>query len=88
MKEEYLNKGQIGEGGCSKVFLVEDSEGQLVAMKEYEKRNLKDEYLLGLLENEVQVLRLLQPSPNPHLVRLHKVLNSPHHLYLVLEYCN
>lgn len=54
-KEEYFNKGQIGEGGCSKVFLVENSKGELLAMKEYEKRKLNDEYLLELVENEVEV---------------------------------
>lgn len=57
MEKTYRNKGQIGQGGSSKVYLVECvATGRQLAMKEFEKRNLNDEYLLKLFESEVNVL--------------------------------
>ncbi len=89
MDKTYRNKGQIGQGGSCKVYLVECvHSGRQLAMKEFEKSHLNDQYLLKLFESEVSVLQTLKQSDNRHLVRLEKVLNTPNHLYVLMEYCN
>ena len=86
---DYVNKGMIGEGGSGKVYLVQDKETkEHFAMKEYPKSNLNDQYQLKLFQNEVEIMKQLKTNESKHIVKMHKIMNSNNHFYVIMEYCN
>lgn len=75
----------LGSGTTAKVKLAEDStDGKLVAIKIIKKSafDVKPD-LQRKIRREVALMRLLD---HPHLLKLIEVLESPHHMYIVLEY--
>lgn len=75
----------LGSGTTAKVKLAEDTtDGKLVAIKIIKKSafEVKPD-LQRKIRREVALMRLLD---HPHLLKLIEVLESPHHMYIVLEY--
>lgn len=75
----------LGEGTTAKVKLAQDTEtGTLVAIKIIKKSafEVKPD-LQRKIHREIALMRVLD---HPHLIKLIEVLESPHHMYIVLEY--
>jgi serine/threonine protein kinase len=59
--------------------------GHTVAMKIYEKKNLKEEETSIALRREICILAALNHS---NIVSLYEVINSRTHVHLVMELCD
>jgi len=59
--------------------------GHFVAMKIYEKKNLRDEEMSTALRREIYILAALN---HPNIVSLYEVINSRTHVHLVMELCD
>ena len=76
---------RLGSGTTAKVELAQNTEtGEYVAIKIIKKSafDVKPD-LQRKIRREIALMRLLD---HPHLMKLIEVLESPHHMYIVLEY--
>ena len=68
------------------MYLVQDEEGGLFAIKEMDKRRIaKEPYLEEYLRGEIEIMKSLD-SPYP--LHLYKSNETDKHLYLLCEYCD
>ncbi|KAL0241617.1 hypothetical protein GEMRC1_006852 [Eukaryota sp. GEM-RC1] len=76
----------IGEGTFGKVRKATHiPTSAKVAMKVLEKSKIHDNADIERITREIRILRLLN---HPNLIRLLEVIDSPRHLYLVMEYAS
>jgi serine/threonine protein kinase len=82
---DYLIFGNLGSGMIGKVKLGRHSvSGQQVAIKIIKQSHFdKNPDLRVKVNREIALMRFLD---HPHLLKLTDVCESPHHLYLILEY--
>lgn len=75
----------LGTGtSCSVKLAVDNETGQKVALKIINSQRFVDnQQLYTKIQREIALMHLAE---NPHLLRLHDVLESPRHLYIVIEY--
>ena len=74
--DRYVIKDKLGEGGFGQVFKAYDEKlGREVAIK-------------VLPRNQVSILeaQILAKLDNPHIVKIHDLLEGPQSIYLVMEY--
>ena len=82
---KYRIVRRLGSGTTAKVELAQNTENnQYVAVKIIKKSafDVKPD-LQRKIRREIALMRLLD---HPHLMKLIEVLESPHHMYIVLEY--
>lgn len=82
----YSPLSLLGKGSYSHVYLGQDQETSLpVAIKVIENHLLKTSSILALITQECEILRSLH---HENIVKLHDILTTPHHTYIIQEYCN
>lgn len=88
---QYVVSSFLGCGAFGKVYKAADCEGNLYAVKIYNKRVMKSRWIskgktaLSLIQSEIEILEV---AIHPNIIMLHEVINkeSYHKLYMVLEY--
>ncbi|KAL0222795.1 hypothetical protein P9112_002185 [Eukaryota sp. TZLM1-RC] len=82
----YTLGSVIGEGTFGTVRrAIHIPTNSKVAMKVLEKSKIQDHADIERITREIRILRLLD---HPNLIRLLEVIDSPRHLYLVMEYAS
>ena len=82
--EFYRLGGLVGKGAFSAVYsAVSKLTNVTVALKAVEKSALVDPRRARKLTQEMEILRLTR---HPHLVKLYELIETPSHLYFVLEF--
>lgn len=85
---EFNAKDLIGHGAFAVVYKgrLKSAPNNVVAIKAITKKNLaKSQNLLG---KEIKILKELTELHHENLVALMDCKETPHHVYLVMEYCN
>jgi len=85
---EYNAKDLIGHGAFAVVYKgrLKSAPSNVVAIKAITKKNLaKSQNLLG---KEIKILKELTELHHDNVVALLDCKETPHHVYLVMEYCN
>jgi len=85
---EFNPKDLIGHGAFAVVYKgrVKSAPNNVVAIKAITKKNLaKSQNLLG---KEIKILKELTELHHDNVVALLDCKETPHHVYLVMEYCN
>ncbi|KAG5486884.1 hypothetical protein LSCM4_06352 [Leishmania orientalis] len=73
----------LGTGNFSKVKIARDTEtGKEWAIKVIDKEQLVRERMEEQLKREIAVMKMLR---QPNIIELHEVMQTSHHIYLVLE---
>ncbi|CAD8059275.1 unnamed protein product [Paramecium primaurelia] len=80
---EYKNFAPIGRGSYAKVYRAETENGELVAIKVIDLKNMQKE-IIPYMQNE---MKLLSESDNRNVIKLFKSNQTNEKLILVLEYC-
>ncbi|BBN15325.1 5'-AMP-activated protein kinase, catalytic alpha subunit [Marchantia polymorpha subsp. ruderalis] len=81
---DYKVGKTIGLGSFGKVKMAEHSlTGQKVAIKILHRRKIKEQNMDERVKREINILRLIM---HPHIIRLYEVIETPTHIFLVLEY--
>ncbi|CAD8154620.1 unnamed protein product [Paramecium pentaurelia] len=80
---EYKNFAPIGRGSYAKVYRAETENGELVAIKVIDLKNMQKE-IIPYMQNE---MKLLSESDNKNVIKLFKSNQTNEKLILVLEYC-
>jgi len=76
----------LGEGAFGKVFLVKKkSDNKTYAMKVLRKHYLNS---LGQLPYAVSECYILKTINHPYIVKLHYAFQTPHNLYMVIDFCS
>ncbi|CEL94458.1 unnamed protein product [Vitrella brassicaformis CCMP3155] len=74
----------IGEGNFGKVKVaVHEKTGEKVAIKMINKLKMQAMEMHGKLKREINILQQLK---HPHVIRLYEVLDTPTHIFIVMEY--
>ncbi|CAA7055428.1 unnamed protein product [Microthlaspi erraticum] len=74
----------IGHGAFSKVKLAKHlATGHKVAIKIIDRKKVEELDLATKVEREIQILRALM---HPRTIRLYEVVETPEHIYLVMEF--
>ena len=77
----------LGSGSFGEVYLTElEGNPELLATKVMDLNQNKSKQLLKYLNYELSIMKELNNHPN--IIRLYNTFNSPHHCYVVMEYCN
>ena len=75
----------LGSGAFGKVFLAKlISNGKLYALKALKKKNL---ILQKQLKYAIIEANILKQANHPFIINLHFAFQTPHYLYLALDYC-
>jgi protein-serine/threonine kinase len=75
----------LGSGAFGKVFLAKHiANGNYYALKALKKKNL---ILQKQLKYAIIEANILKQANNPFIVNLHFAFQTPHYLYLALDYC-
>ncbi|CAG9323736.1 unnamed protein product [Blepharisma stoltei] len=85
IEDDYQISQQIGSGNSSVVHLgVRIQDSKKFAIKKVSKKKIqKSKINLENLINEIKIMRKLN---HPNIIKLHRVYESPHNIYLVLDY--
>lgn len=85
---EYNPKDLIGHGAFAVVYKgrVKTAPTDVVAIKAITKKNLAKSQ--NLLSKEIKILKELTELHHDNVVALLDCKETPHHVYLVMEYCN
>jgi len=78
---KYTLDKKLGEGTFSITYLARDEAGNKVAVKHIQKRKVKEEDW----SNEIDILRLLQRNPHPHIVSCLDIVEDEENVYIVEE---
>ena len=84
--DDYHIGKEIGRGAFAKVKLAYHRyKRQSYAAKVYDKSSLEDPSRKLGVQTEIDILKMLD---HPNVVKLHEVIDTPSHLYLMFEYVN
>ena len=82
----YNTQNILGKGSYSSVYLGTDlNTNTAVAIKVIENHLLRDEFINNLINQECRIMKSLT---HPNVVKLHEVLSTTNHTYIIQEYCN
>ena len=85
VKMDYRFIKVLGSGAFSKVFLAE----KIINKKHYAIKSLKKDAIFSKIKefdsviNEIKILRMLN---HPHIIKLFECYESPHYVFLVMQY--
>lgn len=83
---KYKNKRRLGKGAYGDVYLVEDENAQLFALKLISVRMMDQEpHLREYLDGEIECMRTMN---SPYITKLYDVSEDETNIYLLLEYCD
>lgn len=82
-----IENRRLGGGGFSEVYLgTEINTDQVVAIKKINlARKNSQEGLVRRLQSEIEIMQQLN---HPNIVKYYDVVKTPHHWYIIMEYCN
>ena len=81
--EKYIKVQELGSGGFSKVFRVQNKiTKDIFACKELIKNKIKD---IEKFQNEINIM---SKCDHPNIVKLSEIYEDKRHLYLLMEECN
>ncbi|CAD8165463.1 unnamed protein product [Paramecium octaurelia] len=80
---EYVKLTGIGRGSYAQVYKAETADGQVVAIKVIDLKNMQRE-IIPYMQNEI---KLLSESDNKNVIKLFKSQQTHDKLILVLEFC-
>ncbi|CAK73616.1 unnamed protein product (macronuclear) [Paramecium tetraurelia] len=80
---EYVKLTGIGRGSYAQVYKAETADGQVVAIKVIDLKNMQKE-IIPYMQNE---MKLLSESDNKNVIKLFKSQQTHDKLILVLEFC-
>lgn len=76
----------LGSGAFGKVFLVKHiASGKQYALKALKKKSL---IVNKQLKYAIIEANILKQANNPFIINLHYAFQTPHYLYLALDYCS
>jgi 5'-AMP-activated protein kinase catalytic alpha subunit len=82
----YILGKTIGEGTLGKVKLgTHILTGETVAVKILERERIKEIADVERVAREIHILKRVQ---HPHIIQLYEIIETPHHLFLIMEYCS
>jgi len=82
----YLLGKAIGEGTFGRVKLgTHILTDETLAVKILEKARIADVADVERVARELHILKLVQ---HPHVIQLYEIIETPHQLYLIMEYCS
>jgi len=83
---QYVLGRTIGEGTFGKVKLgTHILTGETVAVKILERVRVKETADVERVAREIHILKRVQ---HPHIISLFEIIETPDHLYIIMEYCN
>ena len=84
---DYLLNEEIGSGGFAKVVQgIHIPTGEKVAVKIMDKAQIFSEPLnLNRIRREIAILKIVR---HKNIIKLYELMETPHKIYLVMEYCN
>jgi protein-serine/threonine kinase len=83
---KYATKKRLGRGALGDVFLVEDDNGKLYALKLIQVKKLDaDNVMRQYLESEIKSMKEMH---SPHIIKLYHNSEDKDYIYLLLEYCD
>ena len=83
-KRNYLVGKVVGEGAYAIVRVaIYKPDNKKVAIKIYEKTKIKEIQRKKSVRREIRILQLLE---HPNIVRIYDVVETNHHLNIVMEY--
>lgn len=82
----YTISTTIGQGTFGKVYLgVHSPTGEKVAVKVLEKEKITEKDDIERVAREISILKVLR---HPYIVQLYEIIETPKHLYLIMEYAS
>ena len=76
---------KIGQGSFASVYrALHKKTNHMIALKVYEKKNLKDSRSSEALKREIFILAMIR---HENIVCLHEVIDSRTHVHLIMELC-
>ena len=84
---DYLLNEELGSGGFAKVVQgIHIPTGEKVAVKIMDKAQIFSEPLnLNRIRREIAILKIVR---HKNIIKLYELMETPHKIYLVMEYCN
>ena len=84
---DYLLSEELGSGGFAKVVqAIHIPTGERVAVKIMDKNQIFSEPLnLNRIRREIAILKIVR---HKNIIKLYELMETPHKIYLVMEYCN
>ena len=84
---DYLLNEELGSGGFAKVVQgIHIPTGEKVAVKIMDKAQIFAEPLnLTRIRREIAILKIVR---HKNIIKLYELMETPHKIYLVMEYCN
>ncbi len=84
---DYLLNEELGSGGFAKVVQgIHIPTGEKVAVKIMDKAQIFAEPLnLNRIRREIAILKIVR---HKNIIKLYELMETPHKIYLVMEYCN
>eukprot|EP00929_Paragymnodinium_shiwhaense_P079133 TRINITY_DN41144_c0_g2_i3.p1 TRINITY_DN41144_c0_g2~~TRINITY_DN41144_c0_g2_i3.p1 ORF type:complete len:554 (-),score=95.47 TRINITY_DN41144_c0_g2_i3:6-1667(-) len=83
---QYLLGKTIGEGTFGKVKLgTHILTGERVAVKILERDRVKEVADVERVAREIRILKIIR---HPHIIKLYEIIETPHALFLIMEYCS
>ncbi|KAL4484933.1 hypothetical protein ABPG74_020110 [Tetrahymena malaccensis] len=82
----YVLNKTLGEGAFGKVKLATHIlTGEYVAIKILEKKKIIDVADVERVQRELHILKMIR---HPSLIQLYEIIETPTHIFLVMEYCS
>lgn len=82
----FNTRALLGKGAFSEVYKAKNTlNGDVVAIKIVTVKKLRQQNLFGLLQNELQAMKMVT---HPNIVQLYEVLNTQNNVYMVMEFCD
>ena len=85
VRDDYYIKAQIGKGGTSKVYEVQNKKTKDIrACKYVSKSDVKESDLIKFRRE----IKILMKADHPNIIKLYQVYETQRSLYLIMEKCN
>lgn len=82
---QYKIMRKLGRGGFGQVYLATDSKGGEWAVKQMNKKKLRQKDQLSFVYNEIEIMKELNSE---YIVKIFTTHQNDEYIYIVLEYCN
>lgn len=88
--DKYTNRKKLGRGAFGDVFLVEDDDGKLMALKLIDRKKVEaksgeDDDMMEYLEGEIECMQSMNEK---NIVKLYSYEKDEDYYYMLMEYCD